>query len=388
MMKILVYLFLLLSMLLAGCASLSRLQKIQIVSVYHLMEAKRFNEARGLVEELANDENYVDWSRFWYSRGTLAHTAWREGVRANDARLQELYPNQLEVAFESYERALELEPGPRMIRKLTPRYIQLANDFYALGERHFRRGNFAEALRAFEHARVLIEASILPPKTDTLLIYNEGMAAFESRNREKAIRNFARLHAYGHSASVTRLLFELYLAEGDTLAAEKTILEGIEFFSDNEQLILAFTEWRLNHGAPSDAMEVLKYAIAAQPLNPFFHNLIGFVYLETGNNTGAIASFREVVNLAPDDLHAHIHLATSYYNLGVSIDENARLLTNINLVRQERERSAQAYAEAIAWLDKVYVRNDLNTEVLQRLYQLYRLLRVSERAASIEQRLR
>lgn len=386
-MNKLLYTFLIFTVLFGGCKSFSRLQKAQIVSVYHLIEAKRFNEARGLVEEMANDENTANWSRVWYSRGNLAHTAWREGVRTNEARLQELYPNQLYVAFESFEKALKLEPGGRMERKLTPRYIQLANDFYTFGERHFRRGNFAEALRAFEHAQMLIEGSILPPKTDTLLIYNAGMAAFESRNWDRAIKQFSRLHGYGHSAGVTRLLFELYLAAGDTLAAENTILEGIDNFSNNEQLILALTEWHLDRKNPVAAMEILEEAIAANPLNPVFHNLKGFVFLETGNNSGAIASFREVVRLTPDDLHAYIHIATGYYNIGVGIDENARMLTQINQVRLERERSAQAYAQAIAWLDKVYERNDLNRDVLQRLYQLYRLLRVSERADSVQQRL-
>ncbi|HSV88297.1 MAG TPA: hypothetical protein VLH61_06625, partial [Bacteroidales bacterium] len=151
---------------------------------------------------------------------------------------------------------------------------------------------------------------------------------------------------------------------------------------------MALTEWYLERNSTSDALRILENAITVNPDNPIFHNLKGFVFQKKGDNQNAIASFQQVVTLTPDDLQAYIHIATCYYNIGVGIDENARMLTNISQVRQERERSAHAYALAIEWLDKVYARNNLSRDYLQKLYQLYRLLRVTERANSIEQRLR
>jgi tetratricopeptide (TPR) repeat protein len=101
---------------------------------------------------LINNEESAEWARVWVCPCLLSQTAYREGIKKNDKKLYELYPEQLYVAFDSYERAVELEKGGGLRNRLKPNYVLLVNDLQSLGEREFKAGKYPEALKAFEHA--------------------------------------------------------------------------------------------------------------------------------------------------------------------------------------------------------------------------------------------
>ena len=77
--------------------------------------------------------------------------------------------------------------GDRISSTITLQYYDLANDFQKMGERHYLRKEYAKALEAFEHALLVSKSPLLSVKTDTNLVYNTAVAAYESKNWEKAI---------------------------------------------------------------------------------------------------------------------------------------------------------------------------------------------------------
>ncbi|HAJ99104.1 MAG TPA: hypothetical protein DCM62_03690, partial [Bacteroidales bacterium] len=103
-----------------------------------------------------------------------------------------------------------------------------------------------------------------------------------------------------------------------------------------------------------------------------------------GQNQQAIDAFKRVVALDSTYLNAYINIATCFYNMGVEIDEATRTITNIHIVRQERERANEAFSSAIHWLDQVYASPRRNQDINQALLLLYRRLRVQERVVSLE----
>lgn len=370
-----------------GCSSFTPLQRSRFLTVSHLIDTAKYDDAKAMVEEMIEDEQYAEWPRTWYARGLLAQTAYRDGRRTNDRKKFELYPDQLFVAYESFEKAILLDSRGSFDKQLAPKYVLLANDFQDLGRRNYTSGNHKEALRAFEKALKVTQSPILTVQPDTNLIYNTALAAYESKAFEAAVKYLGRLHGYGYSTNATHMLSNAHLHLGDTLAAGKVLREGVERFDDNEGLIMLLADLLFHSGDNREALRVLLEGASQHPENHIFHFTRGLVYQKSEQYNDAILAYMEAVAQAPDELIIYANIATCYYNIGVEIDEGSRHLSSNREVQTERARSAAAFESALLWLDKAYEKETDNRDVVTRLSELYRLLNVQEKARSMEERI-
>lgn len=380
-------LFLLFALIAGGCSILQPLQKRKLIGVFHLIETSKYTEAKAAAEELISDPKASQWPRTWYARGVLSQNAYREGTRRNDRRLTELYTDQLYVILESFNKAHALDRTGRLEQQLAPKYILLANDLQKLGEQQFKSRKFTEALRAFEMALNITEKPMLSLQPDTNLMYNTAMAAYQSEDWNKSILYFGKLHRGGHSANVAHLLFSSHLAKDDTLAAIKTLSQGIDRYEDNQDLVLLLSDLHFRRNKTKEALSTLDKAIKSNPGNYIFHFTKGLIHQKSGYYNNAIETYKEAIRLAPDELMAYVNIATCYYNTGVDIEEHTRTIMDSATVREEKEKATIAFDKAVMWLDKAYDRNPEDPEVLERLYELYKLLRISEKTDIIEGRI-
>lgn len=376
-----------LAFIFTGCSVLSPLQKGRLISLFHLIETAKYTEAKEVAEEMIEGEESSLWANTWYARGLLCQNAYMEGKKKNDAKLFELYPDQLYVAFESYEKARRLDNKGRMDRQLAPRYVQLANEFQTEGVRQFDLGNFDESLRAFEQSLTIKNSPILTVETDTLLIYNTALAAFESEAWDKALSYLGQLHNFRYSINATHLYFKTALKANDSLTAEKVLREGVSLYDYDETMVLLLSDFLFESGDNSGALQVLQDALKKHPLNPRFLYTKGLVLQKMEQYPQAIEVYNDVIRIDPGNVMAHVNIATCYYNLGVEFEETARSLTSNLAVQEERARSEEAFREAVTWLDKANQQEPEDQAVITRIFDLYTLLRESEKARLIEGRI-
>jgi tetratricopeptide (TPR) repeat protein len=373
-----------LALIFSGCAALTPLQRSKFITVSHMIETAKYAEAKEIIEEMISNEETSQWPRTWYSRGVLCQTAYREGIRRNNRRHYELYPDQLYVAFDSFEKAAELDTKGRLDKQMKPKYILLANDFQALGERSFKEKKYNEALKAFEHALEITERSGLALQADTNLLYNAALAAYESNNPDRAIKHLSRLHAYKYSTNVAHLLFKSHLGKGNAIAAQKVLREGIDNYDDNQELVLLLADLYVKAKDFDGALILLDESIAADSANHIYYHTKGLIYQKLGRYDEAIPAYFEAINHNPEDVMAHFHIATCYYNIGVEIEENARAITNNRLVLEEKEKSAAAFEAAFTWLNKTYRKKPGDQNITDKMDQLFNMLRITDRVRSMD----
>ncbi len=366
-----------------GCSVLTPLQKSKFIAVFHLIEIADYEEAKEVIEEMIIHEEYAQWPRTWYARGLLCQTAYQAGIRENNRKKYELYPNQLYVAFDSYEKALSLDTRGVFEKQLAPRYVHLANEFQRMGENHYNNEKYKESLRAFEKALKITQSPILTVQVDTNLIYNTALAAVQSKENEAAIKHLSRLDDYHYSTNVSHLLFSTYLEKGDTVAAQKTLEEGIDKHEDNGDLILLLVDLHFKSDNPEKSLALLTSASIQNPSKYIFPFTKGLVYQKTEQYTKAIDAYEKAVILAPEELLTYVNIATCYYNIGVEIEENARMINNNRQVLEEKERSAAAFESAVTWLNKAFEKEPDNQTVVNKIYQLFEMLNLSGRANSM-----
>ena len=367
-----------------ACAVVAPMQKSKAFSVNHLIKTSKYLEAKGVVEEMINDPYLRRWHRTWYLRGNLAMTAYKEGISKNDKKLYELYPEQLHVAYESFKRASTQDRSRRTGKRLAPKYIMLANELQKHGDKLFKEKKYEEALKSFENALEISKMPVLKMHPDTNLIYNTAIAAYMSMDWPKAIAQLGWLHDNNHSINTSLLLANAHLENGSTGSAKKTILESIAKNSYEESLVLMLTDIMIKEKNTIEALKTLDSAIAYNPDMAVFYTTKGMIFQKTNDFPAAIAAYENALILDPDDQLNMLNIATCHYNIGVEIEEKARSIDNISEVLLVKKRSSEAFASSAGWLDKVFEKRSRNEQIKNRLYELYKLLRISDKTEILE----
>jgi tetratricopeptide (TPR) repeat protein len=366
------------------CFTILEAQKSKVISLFQLIESGKYEEAKTAIEEAVEAEKSAEWPVTWYTRGLLCQTAYEKGIEKNNKKHYELYPDQLYVAYESYEKALELDSRGRMEKQLPPLYVMLSNNFQQLGEKHFKARQYKEALRAFEQALQINQSPIISVEIDSNLIYNTALAAYESKEWEKAITYLTRLNESRYSANISHLLYTVYLEKADTVAAVELLSEDIHRYSESEDLVLLLADLLLKINEADKAVAFLDTAAVRDTSNYIYPYTKGLVYQKREVYRNAIEAYKTAIELAPDKESIYVNIGTCYYNIGVEIEENARTISNNRAFMEEKAKSEKEFASAVQWLEEAHERYPDNQAVIEKLYSLYKVLGISDKIKNME----
>ena len=360
-------------------------QKSRVLAVMQMIDAEKYKEAKDAVELAVENNKTSKWHRTYYAKGLLCQTAYETGIKKNDSKLIELYPAQLFVAYDSYEKALELDVRERLHTSIRQKYYLLSNDFSTMGEELYKREEYKESLRAFEHALLIAKSDLISAKTDTNLVYNTALAAYESQDWEKAIAYLTGLHEDAHSTSACLLLSLACFNGGDTIRSEEVLMEGVEIFNYEESVVMYLVNNMASRSRAEPAINVLDKAIEAKPENYRFLWARGLVYQQIDQNDEAIENFLLAIKIFPDEAELCYHLGLSYYNIGIELRESALHITENDAYLEAREHYLDKFREAVSWFEKSYELDPHKEETVARLHQLYNYLQMKHEKESMLQ---
>lgn len=372
---------------LTSCSILTPLQKSRFITISNFIESNKYTDAKEAIDDLVEDNESSKWPRTWFMKGLLCQTAYHEGVSKKNNDWINLYPDQIFLAYESYQKALSLDKRGKLEKEIAPKYILLANEYQKLGEQHFNNRKYKDALKAYEASLEVISNPILAVELDLNLVYNAALAAFEERNWDRATHHLKQLHSKDYSVNASLLLVEANLEKGDTLAAKQVIIEGISKHNDNEDLVLLLTNLLFQEDDVDGALKNIDRVIARNPTNAKFIYTKGLIYQRNEQYQEAIGTYNQALKHDPDNAMIYLNIATCYYNMGVDIEEGTRTITNNSKVLEEKAKSKAAFEAAISWLDKIYNNGTQDQSILSKAYDLYKALRINDKAKNIENRM-
>ena len=359
-------------------------QKSKVLAVKQMIDAGKYDEAKEAIELAVGNDKTSRWHRTYYTKGLLCQTAYEAGVEKSDTKMTNLYPDQLFVAYDSYEKALELDLRERTHNLIRQQYYGLANDFRSIGEELHKKRAYKESLRAFEHALLIGESDLISAKTDTNLVYNTAMAAYESQNWEKATEYLDRLHEDAYSPKTTLLLAMAWNNAEDTIRSEEVMIEGMELYNYDESLVMYLINELTRSEKTETAKDILDKAIEARPENYMFYWARGLVYRRMNNYDEAILNFRTATELAPDTPTLYYHIGVVYYNIGIDLRQSALTIDENDEYQEIREQYLEKFREAVTWLEHSYELDPTNEKTISRLNQLYYQLDMKEEQKTLE----
>lgn len=358
-------------------------QKSRVVSATQMMGQGKYEETKEAIELAVWNDKTSSWARTYYVRGLLCQTAYEEGFEKREVKKTSLYPDQLYLAYSSYERALELDRHKKLYTNISQKYYHLSNDFRKLGQRLYLSSDYGEAFRAFEHALLLNNSTLIHADTDTSLIYNTALAAYESQNWDKAIAYLSGLHQMGHDPATSLLLYRALLENGDSIGAEEVLLEGLDIYNYNYHLVAYVINRYTQSGNNDRAMAVVQDALKEDPDNYKFMWARGLIYRRMGEREKAVESMKAALELAPDEAKIYYHIGAIYYNMGIELTEKSLQTSSIDKYLELKSEARAFYERAIYWLEKSYEMDPYDEEIVSILHQLYSKLQMEEKEEAI-----
>ena len=376
------------SVLILSLSLLASAQKSRVISANNLIDSEKFEEAKTAIELAVMHPKSADWHRTYLVKGLLCQKAFDSGFDKEDKKKIELYPQQLFVAYDSYEKALELDSGRRTRAVVETQYYLLVNDFQKLGKRHYRRREFEMAMKAFEHALMVSKSPLITVKIDTALIYNTAIAAYKSKNWDKAIQYLTGLDEDAYSTEITLLLQKAYLTVNDSLAGEMVLRDGVEKYDYDRALVLQLVDFYVDAGQWEKAITLMDSSMVHQPENHYYPWTRGLLYQNREMYEPAIADLMRASELAPDEEDILYNLGVCYYNMGVELSESALRILDNSEYRAVRAQALSYFNDAVTWFEKAHKVSPSNQETIQKLYQLYSRLEMTKKRERMRRLLR
>ena len=360
-------------------------QKSKVLAVKQMIDAGKFDDAKEAIEEAVEHPKTSDWARTYFIKGVLCQTAWEQGIEKKESKKTSLYPDQLYVAYDSYEKALDLDAREKIHSQIRQKYFLLSNDFRKLGQSRYAAKDFKGALKAFEHAIFIGESDLISAKMDTSLVYNASMAAYESRNWEKSITYLTVLHEESYAPATSLLLTRAHVNSGDSIKAEEIMMNSLERYAYGDTLVMYVANHLVGAGNTEAALSVLDRSIEARPDNYRFLWARALVYEKINQYEEAIQSFLQATELAKDKPELYYHLGVCYYNIGIELRESALEITDNDSYREAREEYLDKFREAVHWFERSYELDPHNEKTVTRLQQLYYQLQMKDKQLSLDQ---
>lgn len=301
-----------------------------------------------LQSALQHEETKGD-ANTWFLRGLILQSM----AKSTDSTVRNLVDSPVKQAYESYEKALQIDV--KMRNKVN---LQL-NDLYIAavmaGSEAFEKKNYAKALDMFELALQIETAPIFKNIVDTSMYYNSGLAALNAKNYDKAIEYFQKAAQYGYNGGVTySLLRTAYAEKGDSAAALRTLQEGFEKYPNDLNMIVDLVNYYIVAQKVEDALKYLSIAKEKEPNNSSFYFAEGTLYEKLNDFDKAEAAYRKATEIDPQSFNAWYNLGVLYYNKAVKVFDEASNEKDDAKYNQLLEQGNEILKQCIPYLEQAH----------------------------------
>jgi len=344
-------------------------QNAAVVSAFNYLRNGQLDKARTNIDNATVNDQTRGLAKTWFYRGNIYLKIYL------DPKFKSLDTNALTVAYDSYQKAIEIDKEI-MNESLNPPSPVIG--LYVVGEQYYNQGvelynqkNYAVAIQKFEMTRKINGIFSLK---DTIATYNAALCAIQMKDDKQAkvlLEDLVK-NQY-HEALVYSSLSTIYRNEGDTAKAMSVIQKGRKLMGDNLNLIIAECNIYLAQGKAEEAQNLLNVAVEKDPLNPMLHYAIGVNMAEFGEFEKAEKSYNKAIELKPDYFDAIYNLGALYVNSAASVMEEANKLPmeDTEGYNKLKAKADDLLNKAIPVLEKAETLSPKDLNTLYSLKQLY-----------------
>ena len=338
-------------------------QPAELLMAENYLKSGDFENAKLSIDKASAHEITSRKAKVWKLKGDIYSAYYAE----KDGGLKSL--EQLDEIFEYYTKAKELDTKKIHTKDLNQQWVLSQNAYLNRGVEEFNKKNFKDSYNLF---LLTLKCAEFVGVTDSLAMYNAGLAAEKSGNNADAIEWYDKCEALGYRG-VNCCSFSVYLhrISGDAEKMKQRLAACRAKYPTDQNLLITDINGALMDGRLQDVVGMVDEAIAADPGNYVLHYTQGTAYDGLGKIEKAEEKYLKAVELNPNYFDALYNLGALFFNLGVEANNEMSDETDPERYLKMKEKTDGLFAKSLPHLEKAssLKPNDLNT--LNSLKQLY-----------------
>ncbi len=350
---------LLLLVVLVYCSGNTFAQKSKVQTAWNYYKYDELDKAVIAINEASANESTIGMAKTWYYRGLIHQKLYKH------EKYGSLEPNALTIAYQSYGKALEIEPDYEFKTEINQNKLVIGNLLFSQGVEHFNAKKYDMSLESFESV-----LKISPG--DTLATLNAAYSAERSGNKVKAREYYTMLLDMKYNEpKIYVFLSNIYKAEGDSAKALTTVQLGRQRFPSDNNLVIEELNMFLFAAKDKEALESLSVAIQGDPKNSSLYFAQGTVFDKLNRKAEAATSYKKAIEIKPDYFDAYYNLGAMYFNEAAEMANKANDLKSNTEYAKAKDKFDAKFKEAAPFLEKALELNPTDSNTMVSLKQLY-----------------
>lgn len=353
-------------------------QNPKVVSAYSYLKSGELDKARENIDAAIVHEKTMNNEKTWRYRGNIY-----QGLALTDSTGdKKMY---IEEAAKSYKKGMELDSkgtwtddysqGMETVRVLA---LNAGIEAYNAKEYETSRDLFLMSAQTSESMGV----------TDTMAIYNSGLAAEQAEDYENALKQYRRAAELGYLGPQMYIYMgNLYTKQEKPEEYLKVIQEGRKVYPDNTDLIVYELNYYLQNEKFEEAENNLLLALEKEPDNKQLYFSLGVVYDNLGDQEKAVKAYENAIAVDPEYFDAVYNLGAMYFNQAVEMNNKANDIQDNKKYDAARAEAKEVFKKAKPHLEKAHAIDPKDLGAMQSLSSLYVLLNETDKYQEMKAKL-
>lgn len=355
------------------CATMTYAQKGKVTQAGSYFTSGKLDEAKKLIDEAIEHETCVAFDKAWFTKGQIYQAIFESPLKD----YKKLDPNALDVAWDAYQRVIQLDEKKKFTKKLETQYANLIIDYTNKAVEYYNADNFKEALVAFKKVLEIENSEFVKQQTvDTAVIFNAGVAAQKAGDFAEAEKYYKESLTYSYEAARTyAMLANVMKEQGKDEEALKYLHKGYEMFPNDQYMLVELINYYLLGGEPKQAEIFLDAAIKQDPTNGSFYRAKGTLYEKMTEPAKAEEMYKKALSIDPKDFLAQYNLGNLKLMEVIENHKKVNDLADVNEYNQGLEKVYDGYKSVVPYFEKARELNPTEKNTMTTLKELYFKLR-------------
>jgi tetratricopeptide (TPR) repeat protein len=367
-------------------------------------------DARTAIKRALTNPETANLAETWYIAGAIENKQFEierdkeatQEVTGQKPKEDVMYP-ALDAVYPHFLKAIELDRIPNEKGKVAPKYIKhiktiLWNNrpFYQRSGLYFyNRKDYKKAYENFRTYGDITKLDIYDEKDrkkwnlvdtiETQTRYNAGLTALQAGMHAETIEIFEEIKDKGYNEEEIHINLAMeYQQKKDTANFERIITAGYNKFPSSEILLKNMIQIHIDKKNIDSAISVIQAAIAYNPQEAQWYDVLGLVYENMNDGEKAAANYKKALDLDPGHTEYNLHYGIALHNLGFIARQAANTEKDDARYKELKKQSDDYFRQAMPFLRKVYNDDPDNKIAIRGLHQVYYSLNMGKELDEIE----
>lgn len=359
------------------CAAGLFAQKGKVRRANSYYKSGKLDVAKSSIDDALNNEDCQKWEKTFYVKGLIYQGIFESPL----AQFKNLSKDPLNIAWDAYQKLIEMDRKGRYKDELITQYKNLIIDFTNDGVDGYNTSNFEKAYKSFARVIEIRNSDILKGSpdaiVDTAIIFNAALSAQRAKLYPEAEKFYRKALEYNYDPAKTySMLYSVIKDQGKKEEALLLLQKGYELYPDNSFLLIELINHYLLGGEPEKAEGYLDAAIKQDPNNASFYRAKGTLYEKTKQLDKAQEMYKKTLEIDPKDFYAQYGIANFMLTKVVELHNKVNSIENAKKYNDAMKKVYEGYKEAIPYFEKARELNPKDEATLTTLRELYFKLRV------------